>query len=214
MGNGGIMLYKYHEIESTQDKIKELYAIGKAQFGDGVIAQSQTAGRGRFGRSFYSPPKSGIYLSVLLPYDNSELLTVGAAVAVLQAIEKVTGQKADVKWVNDVYLNGKKVAGILAEAVVDKDGNPAAVILGVGINIVSPISDFPEEIKDKAGSLISGNYADTISMTDLDSLREQLTSCLLECLANLSQKTRDKTFFTEYKARLINPLDLPPGLLD
>lgn len=210
------MLYKYDELGSTQDKMKELFAAGEVQFGDGVQAETQTAGRGRFGRSFYSPPKSGIYLSVLLPYVNDELLTVGAAVSALQSIEQITDQKADVKWVNDVYLNGKKIAGILAEAVVDKDGKPAAVILGVGINIVSPISDFPQDIQNKAGALISQEdiIANAYTDADIDALRDNLTLCLLARLILLPEQIREKAFFTEYKARLINPEDVPPGVLE
>ncbi len=210
------MLYKYDELGSTQDKLKELFAAGEVQFGDGVQAETQTAGRGRFGRSFYSPPKSGIYLSVLLPYVNDELLTVGAAVSALQSIEQITGQKADVKWVNDVYLNGKKIAGILAEAVVDKDGKPAAVILGVGINIVSPISDFPQDIQNKAGALISQEdiIANAYTDADIDALRDNLTLCLLARLILLPEQIREKAFFAEYKARLINPEDVPPGVLE
>ncbi len=210
------MLYKYDELGSTQDKMKELFAAGEVQFGDGVQAETQTAGRGRFGRSFYSPPKSGIYLSVLLPYVNDELLTVGAAVSALQSREQITGQKADVKWVNDVYLKGKKIAGILAEAVVDKDGKPAAVILGVGINIVSPISDFPQDIQNKAGALISQEdiIANAYTDADIDALRDNLTLCLLARLILLPEQIREKAFFAEYKARLINPEDVPPGVLE
>jgi BirA family transcriptional regulator, biotin operon repressor / biotin---[acetyl-CoA-carboxylase] ligase len=207
------MLYKYEELGSTQDKLKELFAEGEVDFGDGVQAESQTAGRGRFGRKFYSPPKSGIYLSVLLPFTNAELLTVGAAVAVLQSIEEVTGKRADVKWVNDVYLNGKKIAGILAEAVVDKDGKPAAVILGVGINVVSPTGDFPEDIQNKAGVLFPPEEVKTHAYKedDLDALRESLTFVLLTRLIDLPEQTRGKAFFNEYKARLLNPQDVPEG---
>lgn len=210
------MLYKYDELGSTQDKLKELFAAGEVHFGDGIQAESQTAGRGRFGRSFYSPPKSGIYLSVLLPYINDELLTVGAAVSVLQSIKQITGQQADVKWVNDVYLNGKKIAGILAEAVVDKDGKPAAVILGVGINIVSPISDFPQDIQNKAGALISQEdiAANAYTDADIDALRDNLTLCLLTRLVLLPEQIQEKSFFNEYKAHLINPNDVPPGVLE
>lgn len=210
------MLYKYEELGSTQDKLKELFAEGEVDFGDGVQAESQTAGRGRFGRKFYSPPKSGIYLSVLLPFTNAELLTVGAAVSVLQSIEEVTGKKADVKWVNDVYLHGKKIAGILAEAVVDKEGKPAAVILGVGINVVSPISNFPEDIQNKAGALFSPEevQANAYTEKDIQTVRESLVFCLLTRLVDLPEQTRGKAFFNEYKSRLLNPQDVPEGVLE
>jgi BirA family biotin operon repressor/biotin-[acetyl-CoA-carboxylase] ligase len=105
-------------VTSTNSVLKDL-AAGGAREGTVVAAITQTAGRGRFGRSFYSPADSGVYFSVLLRpgvgAPDATLLTTAAAVAVARAVEDVTGAPARIKWVNDVYCGGKKVCGILTE---------------------------------------------------------------------------------------------------
>lgn len=121
------------------------------------LAETQTGGHGRFGRPFFSP-RGQIYMSLLLnPNQSFEELpqyTLLAAVAVSLAIDEVTGQKSDIKWVNDIYLNGKKVCGILSEATSDfETGRISHVILGMGINFAIAPEDFPQELANKAGSL-------------------------------------------------------------
>ncbi len=115
------------------------------------MASAQTAGRGRRGRSFYSPDGTGLYLSVILPVSENladdVFLTCGAAVAVCHALSDVCGVEAGIKWVNDLQVNGRKVCGILCQRI---PGKPVAVI-GVGINLTT--SDFPEEIRFRAGSI-------------------------------------------------------------
>ena len=124
-----------------------------------VIARHQTGGRGRLGRTFVSPDDSGIYMSIILEpaSANPILITTAAAVAVCRAIEKICGQDPQIKWVNDIYLNNKKVCGILAEAVSDhKTGQIAHIVLGIGINC-NPAA-IPEELTDIAGA-IEGNFS-------------------------------------------------------
>ena len=208
------MLYKFDEINSTQDKLKELYHDGIACFGDAVLAKKQTKGRGRFGRTFFSPDKTGIYLSILLPYDDTQLLTIAAGVAALKSIKNTTGIQTDIKWVNDLYLDGKKVAGILAEAITNEEGVLFAVILGIGINIAYPSGDFPEEIKETAGVLFSGSSFELPLGQTIDSVMENLTSTLIVQLKNLPEQMHDKAFIQEYKAHLINPGDVPDGALE
>ncbi|HIY57964.1 MAG TPA: biotin--[acetyl-CoA-carboxylase] ligase [Candidatus Tetragenococcus pullicola] len=121
------------------------------------LAETQTGGHGRFGRPFFSP-KGQIYMSLLLyPNQSFEELpqyTILAAVAAALAIDTVTGEKTTIKWVNDIYLNEKKVCGILSEAMSNfETGQIAHVILGMGINFSIAPKAFPVEIKDKAGSL-------------------------------------------------------------
>lgn len=122
-----------------------------------LIADRQTKGKGSKGRSFFSPDSTGCYMSFLLrpklKPEECTLLTSIAAVATAQAIEKVTGKAADIKWVNDIYMGGKKVAGILTEgAFINKDEISYAVV-GIGINLTVPEEGFPEEIKNIAGTL-------------------------------------------------------------
>lgn len=119
----------FEEVFSTNDTIKD------SEF-DVVVAKSQTGGRGTNNRSFYSP-KGGIYLSLKLkpkiPLDKLSLITPFTAVALYKSIEKVTKLKPKIKWVNDIYINGKKVAGILTESKISS-GNLDYVIVGVGVN--------------------------------------------------------------------------------
>ncbi len=146
----------FEEAVSTNDYCKNL---AKSSKDDAlIIALSQTGGKGRLGRSFFSPKESGIYLSFLLHpnlnADQCAKITTAAAVAAAQAIDFVSGKKSYIKWVNDIYLDGKKVAGILTEAGFS--GNNAKVqyaVMGIGVNLFDPIGGFPDDIKDKAGSV-------------------------------------------------------------
>ncbi len=126
-----------------------------------VVAEKQTKGRGRLGRSFFSPSKTGLYMSFSLVHEGGIkdpfYLTVSCAVGVCRAIEHLTGSKCEVKWVNDIYLSGKKVCGILAEGIVNpSSGLVEASVLGIGINIVLS-SSFPSELKEKVGALQDGS---------------------------------------------------------
>ena len=128
--------------------------------GSTLIACEQTAGRGRYGRQFFSPADTGVYLSLLLrptaySPQQATCLTAAAAAAMCQAIEAVTGQHPGIKWVNDIFLHGKKVCGILTEAAVDLEtGTLNYMVLGAGINVYLPTDGFPEEIQSIAGALL------------------------------------------------------------
>ena len=125
-----------------------------------IIACEQTAGRGRYGRQFFSPVDSGVYLSLLLrptaySPQQATCLTAAAAAAMCQAIEEVTGQQPRIKWVNDIFLHGKKVCGILTEAAVGLEtGTLNYMVLGAGVNLYPPAEGFPEEIQPIAGSVL------------------------------------------------------------
>ena len=145
-------IVKKDVVVSTNTLLKELAKNG-ADHGTVLIADSQTGGKGRLGRSFYSPEKTGIYMSVLLRRDfgnNPTLVTTLASVCVMKAIEKLTGKKTQVKWVNDVLLDGKKVCGILTEgSFCGKELE--YMIVGIGVNVNT--CNFPDDIKDIAGSV-------------------------------------------------------------
>ena len=125
-----------------------------------IIACEQTAGRGRYGRQFFSPVDSGVYLSLLLrptaySPQQATCLTAAAAAAMCQAIEAMTGQQPGIKWVNDIFLHGKKVCGILTEAAVGLEtGTLNYMVLGAGVNLYPPAEGFPEEIRSIAGSVL------------------------------------------------------------
>lgn len=148
-----IKVLYYPTTDSTNTQAKRLIAQGD----DSVllvVASEQTAGRGRQGKTFYSP-STGIYLSLVIHPDtslqNAVTATTAAAVAVSRAIEKLTDLKPQIKWVNDVFVNGKKACGILTEAVSDfETGNVSSVIIGIGVNVMT--SDFPDTVEN-AGCL-------------------------------------------------------------
>ncbi|MDD3289290.1 MAG: biotin--[acetyl-CoA-carboxylase] ligase [Eubacteriales bacterium] len=208
------MLYRFDEIPSTQDVLKEYYRDKTAVFGDAVIAEAQTQGRGRYGHNFHSPRGRGIYLSILLPYRDTERLTVRAAVAVMQAIEEVTGYVTEVKWVNDLLLHGRKIAGILAEAIVDDAGHPGAVVLGVGINLTEPPGGYPEEIRGRAGALLSAEEKEALSLQAFTLLKRSLTTAVLDKLREMGGTEETAEEYKIYRSRLINPSEVPPGALD
>ncbi len=150
-------LYWFDTLDSTNNRLKELAAEG-ASHGTVVIAEQQTGGRGRMGRSFHSPAGKGVYLSVLLRprCQASELmhLTCAAAVATCDGIENATGYRPEIKWINDLVGNGKKLGGILTELSLDpKSGTVPYAIVGIGINCRHTAKDFPQELKNTATSL-------------------------------------------------------------
>ena len=143
----------YPTVDSTSSEARRQYNAGD-QGPALYIAECQTAGRGRHGRSFYSPADTGIYMSLMYPvqtsYENARRATAKTAAAVCGAIRDFTALPAGIKWVNDVYLYGRKIVGILVESMADGP-YVQALIIGIGINVTT--SDFPEELKEKAGSL-------------------------------------------------------------
>ncbi len=134
-------------------------AVDGAPEGTVIVAEEQTAGRGRRGRSFFSPAGTGIYLSILvrpaLAAERAHLLTCSAAVTVAEAIEACAGVDASIKWVNDVYCRGKKVAGILTEGSFDLEGGVLQhAVVGIGVNVRPPHAGFPAEIAERAGAVL------------------------------------------------------------
>lgn len=140
----------YPSIDSTNNQAKRLISDGRDN--DMVITcDEQTAGRGRQGKSFYSPPLTGIYFSFvthpMAPLQNAITATTAASVAVCRAVERLTDKKPKIKWVNDVYLDEKKICGILTEAVTDFETKiVTSVIIGIGMNIKT--FDFPDDIRN------------------------------------------------------------------
>lgn len=155
----GIKAEVVSSVDSTNRRLRELAAAGAAE-GTVLIARKQTAGRGRMGRSFYSPQDSGLYFSLLLRPKAMEpgraaSLTAAAAVAMCQAIETVTGESPRIKWVNDLFLRGKKICGILTEASMGlESGTVDYAVVGVGLNLTPPEGGFPPELEEIAGAVL------------------------------------------------------------
>jgi len=154
--NHNIKIEIFDTITSTNDYAKN--AVWQKQITENslITANTQTAGRGRFDRKFFSPAQTGIYMTfVIFPEKAVEdilLVTLTTAVAVVRAIKNLTGITANIKWVNDIFFNDKKIAGILTETVFNTQTNKTeSVIIGIGLNINTKI--FPEELKNIATSL-------------------------------------------------------------
>ncbi|MBQ8410281.1 MAG: biotin--[Ruminiclostridium sp.] len=173
----------------------ELKAVGEKGGSEGtvLIALEQTEGRGRLGRSFYSPKDTGLYMSILLRPDfspeESLFITACAAVAASEAIDK-TGVKTEIKWVNDIYLNGKKVCGILTEASMDFESRRLNyAVLGIGINLIT--DGFPDELKNIAGSVSNKK----------DDLRAFIAAEFLNIFFSYYENLCSKSFLSEYRNR-------------
>lgn len=178
----------YPTIDSTNNECKRFLANSK----DGVFlicADEQTAGRGRQGKSFYSPAMTGVYFSLVIrpetSLQNAVTATTAASVAACRAIEELTPLKPQIKWVNDVFLNGKKICGILTEAVTNfETGIVESVIIGIGINIKT--IDFPNDVEN-AGSL------------DFKISRSALIACIADNLIEIAQGDY-KAFIDYYRS--------------
>jgi BirA family biotin operon repressor/biotin-[acetyl-CoA-carboxylase] ligase len=151
----GKTIHHFHTIDSTNSKAYQL-ALNGAKEGEVVIAESQHKGRGRIGRHWFSPPYLNLYLSAILrpdiPPHQASLITLLAAVAAAEAIEKFSGLPPLIKWPNDILLRDRKVAGLLNEIHSEMD-RIHFVILGIGVNLNMDEKMFPEEIRTVATSL-------------------------------------------------------------
>jgi len=206
-----LQFHRFDQLDSTNAKAKEL-AVSGAHHGTVVIAEEQTGGRGRLGRTFFSPKGSGIYLSVILRpdaiglnHENSVLLTTAASVAVARAVKKALDLDLQIKWVNDLYYNDKKVCGILAEGVFDPTrGSISAVVIGIGLNYKEPAGGFPEELNEIAGALLPADLTIPAALsTDVDTLpdTDTLAVSVAEELCSIASDIKERTFLTEYRDR-------------
>ena len=184
-------------VDSTNTYLKRAAARG-ALHGTAVIADCQTQGRGRRGRSFDSAAGTGLYLSVLLRprCASRELMTLTAqtAVAVRRTLRRVCGVDAGIKWVNDLFLGGKKICGILTELTVEAEsGAVDCAVIGVGINCTR--TEFPEPLRDIAGSVLS--------QTGVVPDRSALAAELIRALWQLPAAGDGADWLSEYRAACI-----------
>ncbi|MCR5145169.1 MAG: biotin--[acetyl-CoA-carboxylase] ligase [Lachnospiraceae bacterium] len=188
-------------VDSTNNICRTLGDAGEVE-GRCVVASKQTAGKGRRGRKFESPDTTGVYLSVLLrpdmPISDSVHITTAAAVAAAKACEMIDDnikeKDVDIKWVNDLFIRGKKFAGILTEASVSMEtGRLDYAVLGIGFNLAAPKDGWPEELKDIAGSLFEDEYP--------NGTRNRLVAAFLEEFYQVYKKLPDVTYLDEYRSR-------------
>lgn len=195
----GQKLKVFDTLASTNSYCREQLRTGEAVHGMVVAANTQTAGRGRQGRSFYSPPGSGLYFSLVLrqaiEIDDGALLTACAAVAVARAIDALCHTYTQIKWVNDLYLDGRKCCGILTEGSVSlESGKIDSAVLGIGINIRCTQTALPESLRDTVTSLEE-------AVPGCRVCRAQLLAAVLWELEQCISRLSERQFLPEYRHR-------------
>ena len=180
-------------VDSTNTYAKGI--LSDSLEGDCVFAISQTGGRGRLGRSFFSY-EGGIYMSLILKpnltAESSLFITTAAAVAVSCAIEELFGKETKIKWVNDIYIAEKKVCGILTEGVIGGNGKLEGAVLGIGINLGAP-EEFPEEISSIADSILD--------VQDDFELKARLVAKIVDEFFEIYKNPQSKDYMKEYRRR-------------
>ena len=188
-------------IDSTNTYLYEKALRGEFKTERAICAYMQLKGKGRRGRSFYSPDDTGLYLSLLLfpkcTVKEAEKITTMMAVSAAKAAGALSGEDVRIKWVNDLYLNGKKISGILTECSPDiADGRPSFVVTGIGINILMPEGGFPEDIRDKAGPLLQRIPEGYDSVTDF---KRKLAARIIDEFEKIYADFPASDFIDEYR---------------
>lgn len=171
----------FNTVDSTNNYLKRQALLG-APHGTVAVADCQTGGKGRLGRSFQSPGGVGIYLSMLLrpdcPQEQLMHLTCAVGTAMCDALEEAAGVRPGIKWTNDLVCEKRKLSGILVELLNDTRGK-LCVIIGIGVNCCQQLTDFPEELRDRAGSLamVTGRRID----------RPKVAAAMMEALADMDR---------------------------
>ena len=193
----GIRLVVTEETGSTNLTVRNAAENGEPE-GLVLIADRQTAGRGRAGRRFFSPGGTGLYMSFLFRPEkeasSSLTVTTAAAVAVADAIETVSGREPEIKWVNDVLLDGKKVCGILTEGTIRPGTDRLSyAVLGIGINVTEPDGGFPPEIREIAGA---------VCRETVPGFRNRLAAAVIENVLSCCRNAPGEDIFERYRRRL------------
>ena len=203
-------IFVYDSLESTNQTAKEMAAAG-AEHGTVVIADSQTSGKGQHGRSFFSPPGCGIYMSIVLRPEQLNLetpsfITILAVVLVCEAIEAVSGKDTGIKWVNDIFIDGKKVCGILTEAAINPESTHMQwAVVGIGVNYSSKMTDFPEVLRHTAGSIFpNGDLLKAGAPITRNRLAAEIVNQFSVCGSfKDSRPYSEKEIVAQYKKRLL-----------
>ena len=190
---------KVHTVIDSTNRAAKAQGIAGAPHGTVILAERQTAGKGRRGRDFFSPPGSGLYMSFILHSDvfgfhDPTAITAYAALCVCEVIENVCGLKPAIKWVNDIFLNGKKICGILTETITEFESHHIRkIILGIGMNVSTKTEDFPKPLQSIASSL----YPDGKVHITRNHLVAEIINRIL-----CADKPSEAQLFQQYKAQL------------
>lgn len=190
----------FSTIDSTNAEAKRILHQG-TQKDTLILADEQTAGRGRLGRAFLSPAKTGLYMSLILhelPQSaDVTLLTTVAAVAVCRAIETLTDKKPQIKWVNDIFLDGQKICGILTEGVIDLETQSIqSIVLGIGLNLSLQEKEIPVEWKKIVGALFTESQKQKAGLT-----RNLFAAEIIKEFYQLKSEMQNKEYLDEYRER-------------
>ena len=187
-------------IPSTNEAVKGLARDGAPE-GVLMIASAQTRGYGRLDRAFFSPPDTGLYMSLLLrptfSPEKAHLLTHAAALAVLGAVKETAGVDAAIKWVNDIFVDGKKAAGILVESALSQSGTLSYAVVGIGINLFAPKEGFPPYLSHVT-SVFDGSRR-----AEFSTLRDALVNAFLRRFAEIYDAFPATDFLAEYKKNML-----------
>ena len=199
------------QVDSTQMYAKNYLATHQVEKAFAVISEQQTQGYGRRGRSFYSPKEQGLYFSIVIPKPTFEinqvgLITTGIAYVIAQTFKDFFPEREfKLKWVNDILMNQRKVAGIITEAITEvESASTQAFVIGVGINLTTP--EFPEELQQKAGAIVAKNEP------NID--RNLIAAQLINTIVDNWQNYLDGSFLSEYRKMSIvigKPVTLQVG---
>ena len=190
----------YKSLESTNKAAKEM-AVAGAEHGTVIISDCQTMGRGRYSRNFFSPSGGGLYMSIVLRpevlhFKNPTSVTAFAAVSVCESIESISKKAPKIKWVNDIFIDGKKVCGILTEAVTDfESGGLDWIVVGIGINVYIRAEDFPGELQSLATSIYSDER--------IPGVRNKLSAEIINRILGFETSPSETEIFEKYKKRLM-----------
>ena len=187
-------IHYYEEVSSTNDIAKQMHEGNDDLL---IIANSQLNGRGRKGRTFFSPKDTGLYFSLLIrpeiPFSKATYLTCIAAESLVLSVKDTLGIDVSIKWVNDIFLGEKKIAGILTETFGSLEEEfPEYVIVGVGINLYPFSEDLPSDIKKRAGFLVKGGKS-------VDNLKNLLCVNFLNHFFEFLKDIDKKTFLKGYR---------------
>ncbi len=185
----------YETIDSTNNEAKNL-AENFAEEGTVIISDHQSSGKGRFNREFFSPSQKGIYMSIILrphytPPEKAYLITIYTAVNIANIFNKIVNAKVNIKWINDILINNKKVCGILAESSINVGKHCLDyIIVGIGINVFTLNSEFPDNIKLTSTSLIENN-SNFVS-------RNYIISEIINSFSNIYEEMQKKEIIDKY----------------
>ncbi len=197
-----IRLLHKDKVASTNDCLKQMAAKGEKE-GVCLYADFQTRGKGRVGRSFFSQGDCAVYLSILLrpklSIEDSLMLTVIAAVAIVESIKECFDKEVSIKWVNDIFYGKKKICGILTEgALADNNTRLDYAVVGIGINLF-PFDNLPKELEAVAGTLFLEAESKAFSYDDKINMRKSLIDSILKNFFGLYGDFDKKTFMESYR---------------